>query len=188
MDNEVNKYATNLVYLTTSSSENKIENSIIDSIFNNGLPKRADIYWFVHVNILDEPYAQSYSVKTVIKNDVYFVEFNLGFREEPRIGYYFKQVVNDLIESKEVSITDSCEKMYQKSSIGDFRFVVMDSFLSYDNKLSFWKNFIMKSYYNLKLFTVKESINFGLDKNSLQVEKYPLIMKPYTQNILLRKN
>ena len=187
VDENIPKYATNLVYLTTSNSEKKIEKTIIDSILKFGLPKRADIYWFVHVNILDEPYAQKYSVDTIIKNDVYYVQFDLGFREEPRVGYYFKQVVNDMIEREEIDIIDSLEQAYQQNKIGDFKFILMDSFLSYDNRIPFWKNFIMKAYYNLRYLSVKDHINFGLDKSHLEVEQYPLVVVPFIQNKLERK-
>ncbi|WP_261512518.1 KUP/HAK/KT family potassium transporter [Chryseobacterium paludis] len=187
VDENIPKYATNLVYLTNSNSEKKIEKTIIDSILKFGLPKRADIYWFVHVNILDEPYAQKYSVDTIIKNDVYYVQFDLGFREEPRVGYYFKQVVNDMIEKEEIDIIDSLEQAYQQNKIGDFKFILMDSFLSYDNRIPFWKNFIMKAYYNLRYLSVKDHINFGLDKSHLEVEQYPLVVVPFIQNKLERK-
>lgn len=186
-DERVHKYATNLVYLTTSNSERKIEKTIIHSILYHGLPKRADIYWFVHVNILDVPYEQSYSVDTIIKNDVYFIEFNLGFREEPRIGYYFRQVVNEMLKQQEVDFLGSSEQHYQQNSIGDFRFVVMDSFLSYDNQMPFWKNFIMKSYYNLRHMSVKEHVNFELDRSHVEIEKYPLVVVPYSNNTLIRR-
>ncbi|MCC7030788.1 MAG: KUP/HAK/KT family potassium transporter [Chitinophagaceae bacterium] len=186
-DESIHKYATNLVYLTTSNTERKIEQTIMNSILHQGIPKRADIYWFVHVNILDQPYGQSYSVDTLVKNDVYFIEFSLGFREEPRIGYYFKQVVREMLANNEVDYLDSNVKEYQQNVIGDFRFVVMDSILSYDNQMPFWKNFIMKSYYNLRYLSVKEHVNFGLDRSHVDIEKYPLVVVPFTHNKLIRK-
>src|SRR5688572_32159296 len=94
LDENIPKYATNLVYLTSSGTPRKIEKTAIDSILSRS-PKRADIYWFVHVNVLDEPYAMNYHVDTLVKDDVYFIEFNLGFRIEPRIDYYFRQVANE---------------------------------------------------------------------------------------------
>jgi len=159
----------------------------MDSILKFGLPKRADIYWFVHVNILDEPYLQRYSVETVIRNDVYYIQFDLGFREDPRIGYYFKQVINDMIEKNEVDVEDSLEQAYQQNKIGDFKFMIMDSFLSYDNRMPFWKNFVMKGYYNLRYFSVKDYINFGLDRSNIETEKYPLVIVPFAENKLERK-
>ncbi|MBO9634641.1 MAG: KUP/HAK/KT family potassium transporter, partial [Chitinophagaceae bacterium] len=136
IDEHIPKYATNLVYLTASGSSRKIEQTAIDSILKRA-PKRADIYWFVHINVLDEPYAMRYHVHTIVKNDVYFVEFNLGFRIDPRIDYYFKQVVEDLVKSNEVDISERYEQSYQNSKIGDFKFLVLDSFLSFENDMPF---------------------------------------------------
>ena len=187
IDEHIPKLSTNLVYLTASSSHSKLEKTIIDSILHIGMPKRADIYWFVHINVTDEPHTLSYRIDTIVKNDVYFIEFNLGFRIDPRINYYFKQVVKEMIQSKEVDISTSCELYYQQSEIGDYKFVTMGSFLSFDNEIPFWKNFIMKSFYNLKYLAVKEYINFGLDKNNLVVEKYPLVVVPFVDNKLIRQ-
>ncbi|MBC7935441.1 MAG: KUP/HAK/KT family potassium transporter [Rhizobacter sp.] len=186
-DEDIPKFSTNLVYLTSSSTPRKIEQTVLNSILHNGTPKRADIYWFIHVNVLDEPYAMRYSVDTVVKNDVYFIEFNLGFRIEPRIDYYFKYVVNNMIKEKEVDISGRSEYDYQLSKMGDFRFVVMDSFLSFENDMPAWKNFVMKSFYNLRYMSVKEHINFGLDKSNLVLEKYPLVISPVQHPPLIRE-
>lgn len=185
-DENIPKYSTNLVYLTSSGTPRKIEKTAIDSILSKS-PKRADIYWFVHVNVLDEPYTMRYHVDTIVKNDVYFVEFNLGFRINPRIDYFFRQVINDLVESKEVDVSERREQCYQESRIGDFRFLVMDSFLSFDNDMSLWKNFLMKSYFNLKYLGVKESVNFGLDPSNVTIEKYPVVVNPVIHSPLVRE-
>jgi KUP system potassium uptake protein len=184
-DEHIPKYATNLVYLTASGSSRKIEKTAIDSILRRA-PKRADIYWFVHVNVLDEPYAMRYHVHTIVKNDVYFVEFNLGFRIDPRIDFYFRQVVEDLVKSNEVDVSERYEQSYQDSKIGDFRFLVLDSFLSFENDMPFFKSFVMKSYFNLKLLSVKEAVNFGLDPSNVTVEKYPLVVTPVQLPRLIR--
>ncbi len=53
-DRGVAKYATHLVYLTSANNPKEIEHKIIYSILNKK-PKRADIYWFVHVDTMDDP-------------------------------------------------------------------------------------------------------------------------------------
>jgi KUP system potassium uptake protein len=176
-DTNIAKYATNLAYLTASGSTHKIEKTAIDSIFSRS-PKRADIYWFLHVNVLDEPYALRYRVDTIIPNDVYFVTFNFGFRIEPRLDYYFGQVVSDLVKSGEVDVSTRQEQYYQQSRIGDFRFLLMEPFLSFENDMPYWKRFIMRSYFNLKYVSVKESVNFGLDRSNVTVESYPIVVSP----------
>ncbi len=187
IDESIPKFATNLVFLTAAKSKGKVEQNVIDSILNQGTPKRADIYWFVHVHVTNDPYGLNYEVDTLVKNDLYFIEFNLGFREEPRIDFYFRQVVSEMIENKEVDVSERREFQYQKNTIGDFKFVVRDSFLSFDNHMTFWKNFVMKSFYNLKHLSVKEEVNFGLDRSNLVVEKYPLIVSPCETTQLVRK-
>ncbi len=185
-DEKIPKYATNLVYLTSSGSPRKVEQTAIDSILS-GSPKRADIYWFVHVNVLDEPYALRYQVDTFAKNDVYFITFNLGFRVDPRVGYYFRQVVAELVKTGEVDVSERHEQYYQESEIGDFRFLVLESFLSFDNDMSFRKNFVMKSFFNLKLLSVKEMVNFGLDPSNVTIEKYPIVVTPVEYEKLVRE-
>lgn len=188
-DTGIPKYATNIVFLTYSKSLHKLEKNLINSIFNYGTPKRADNYWFVHVNVLDEPYGVNYEIDTIVKDDIYFINFDLGFREEPRLDLFFREVVKEMIKNKEVNLQESNEFKYKhSSSIGDFKFVVRDSFLSYDNNMPFWKNFIMKSYYNLKYLAVKEEINFGLDQSNLIIEKYPLVVTLHKGSKLKRKS
>jgi len=186
IDEKIPKYATNLVYLTSSGSPRKVEQTAIDSILS-GSPKRADIYWFVHVNVLDEPYALRYQVDTFAKNDVYFITLNLGFRVDPRVGYYFRQVVAELVKSGEVDVSERHEQYYQESEIGDFRFLVLESFLSFDNDMSFRNNFVMKSFFNLKLLSVKEMVNFGLDPSNVTIEKYPIVVTPVEYEKLERE-
>ena len=185
-DENIPKFTTNLVFLTSSNSHGKIEQSVIDSILNTGTPKRADVYWFIHVNVTNEPYGLNYNVETIVKDDIYQIVFNLGFRIEPRIDYYFREVIAEMVSNKEVNLSNSKEIKYQKHAFGDFKFVVRNSFLSYDNNMPFWKNIIMKSYYNLKYLSVKEQINFGLDKSNFIVEKFPLIVIPFNENKLIR--
>jgi KUP system potassium uptake protein len=184
-DDDIQKYATNLVYLTTSASHRQIEKTAIYSILA-GLPKRADVYWFVHVNVLDEPYALRYKVDTIAKNDVYFIEFNLGFRVDPRIDFYFRQVLHELVQTKEVDLSDSEELEYQQTKIGDIRFLILDSFLSFDNDMPFWKNLLVRSYFNLKSIGVKEAANFGLDESNVTIEKYPVVVTPVVPQPLER--
>lgn len=186
MDNNIPKYTTNLVYLTSSGSCRQVEKTAINSILAKS-PKRADIYWFVHVNVLDEPYAMRYHVDTIVKNDVYFIEFNLGFRVDPRIDYYFRQVVNELVDAGEVDVSERYEKYYQENKIGDYCFLLSDSFLSFENDMPFWKNLLMKSYFTLKHLSVKESVNFGLDLSNVTVEKYPIVVTPVVHPPLIRE-
>jgi KUP system potassium uptake protein len=176
-DESIPKYATHLVFMTSAERTSEIESKIIYSIFQKR-PKRADIYWFIHVNTVDEPYTMEYKVKVLASQDVVRIDFNLGFRVEQRINLFFRKVVEDLVKNKEVDITSRYSSLNKQNLIGDFRFVVLEKFLSYENDLPFWENTIMQSYFNIKQFTTSEGKWFGLDTSSVKIEKVPLIIKP----------
>jgi len=179
-DTSVPKYATHLVYLTSANNPKEIEHKIIYSILS-GKPKRADIFWFVHVDTLDDPYTCEYTVEHIIPNDIIRVEFRLGFRMAPRINLMFKKVVEDLVANREVNVTSRYESQQRNNVVGDFRFVVMEKFLSQDNELPFFERVIMKLYFWLKEISLSEEKGFGLEQNTVQVEKFPLIIAPVSK-------
>jgi len=176
-DHSINKYATHLVYLSSANNPKEIEYKIIHSILNKK-PKRADIYWFVHVDTLDDPYTCKYEVQTIIPNEVIRVEFSLGFRVQPKINLMFRKVVEDMVANKEVNITSRYESLARNNIAGDFEFVVMEKFLSQDNELPFWERVVMKLYFILKEVSLSEERGFGLDASNVTVEKFPLVVAP----------
>ena len=176
-DQSINKYATHLVYLSSANNPKEIEYKIIHSILNKK-PKRADIYWFVHVDTLDEPYTCEYEVQTIIPNEVIRVEFRLGFRVQPKINLMFRKVVEDMVANKEVNITSRYESLQRNNIAGDFEFIVMEKFLSQDNELPFWERVVMKLYFWLKEISLSEEKGFGLDASNVTVEKFPLVVAP----------
>lgn len=184
-DRTVPKYATHLVYMTSANNPKEIEHKIIFSILNRK-PKRADIYWFVHVDTLDDPYTCEYTVDHIIPNDIIRVEFRLGFRVEPRINLMFRKVVADLVANKEVNITSRYESLERNNVVGDFQFIVMEKYLSQDNELPIMERMIMKLYFWLKEISLSEERGFGLDSASVTVEKFPLIVSPVT-NLKLKR-
>ena len=176
-DKSIAKYATHLVYLTSADNPKEIEHKIIYSILNRK-PKRADIYWFVHVDTQDEPYKADYSVQTIIPNEVIRVDLRLGFRMEPRINLMFKKVVQDMVANKEVNIVSRYESLQKSNVVGDFQFIVMEKFLSQDNELPIFERLIMKMYFWLKTASLSEERGFGLEQSNVTVEKFPLIVAP----------
>ncbi len=184
-DRSVPKYATHLVYLTSADNPKEIEHKIIYSILNKK-PKRADIYWFVHVDTLDDPYTSEYKVDHIIPNDIIRVEFRLGFRVEPRINLMFRKVVEDLVANREVNITSRYESLERSNIVGDFQFIVMEKYLSQDNDLPIIERMIMKLYFWLKEISLSEERGFGLDVSNVTIEKFPLIVAPVTNMKLKR--
>jgi len=184
-DKAVPKYATHLIYLTSANNPKEIEHKIIYSILNKK-PKRADIYWFVHVDTMDDPYTCEYKVDHIIPNDIIRIDFRLGFRMEPRINLMFRKVVEDLVANKEVNIISRYESLASSNTVGDFQFMVMEKYLSQDNELPFIERVIMKFHFWLKEHSLSEERGFGLDQANVTVEKFPLIVSPVT-NLKLRR-
>ena len=184
-DKSVPKFATHLIYLTSANNPKEIEHKIIYSILSKK-PKRADIYWLVHVDTMDDPYTCEYKVEHIIPNDIIRVDFRLGFRMEPRINLMFRKVVEDLVANKEVNIWSRYESQPNSSNIGDFQFIVMEKYLSQDNELPFVERIIMKFYFWLKEISLSEERGFGLDPANVTIEKFPLIVAPVTKLTLKR--
>lgn len=176
-DKSIPKYATHLVYLTSADFAKEIEHKIIYSILTRK-PKRADIYWLIHVRTMDDPYTSEYSVKHIVPNDLIRVEFRLGFRVPPRLNLMFRKVVQDLVARSEVNITSRYESLQKNNRVGDFQFVVMEKFLSPDNELPFMERMTMKLHFWLRKISLSEERGFGLDASNVTVEKFPLIVSP----------
>lgn len=184
-DLSIPKYASHLIFMSNALRANEIESKIIYSILQKR-PKRADIYWFVHVDTVDEPYTMEYKVNIIAPDDIIKVNFRLGFRVEQRINLYFRKVVEDMVKNGEVDITSKYESLNKHNVIGDFRFVVLEKFLSYENQLPIFENLIMKAYFAIKGFTPSEDKWFGLDSSSVKVEKVPLIIRS-ADNVVLKR-
>ncbi|NDI98500.1 KUP/HAK/KT family potassium transporter [Flavobacterium sp. LaA7.5] len=184
-DLSIPKYATHLVYLTNAQFSDEIESKVLYSILQKR-PKRADLYWFLHVNVVDEPYRMDYRVREIIENDVIRVDFYLGFRVAPRINLLFKEVVKDMVERGEVDITSRYESLNRNNVIGDFKFVIIEKFMSYDNELPWYERIILDIYQLLKKVSLSEGRAFGLDSSSVKVEKFPIVIHPPEDVMLTR--
>lgn len=174
-DETVAKNSTHLVYLTSANFDNQLETKIIYSLFQKQ-PKRADVYWYLHVDVLDTPYTMEYKVIELVKEHVFRIDFRLGFRIEPKINLFFRQVVENMVERGEVDITSRYESLNKENVTGDFRFVVLEKYLSHDNTLSFIDKVVMDLYAELKKLSLSEERGFGLDTSSVTVEKVPMVV------------
>jgi KUP system potassium uptake protein len=184
-DESISKYATHLVFLTSAERASEIEQKIIYSIFQKR-PKRADIYWFIHVDTTDEPYTMEYKVTELAHDDVFRINFRLGFRVQQRINLFFRKVVEDLVRNKEVDITSRYASLSQRHVVGDFRFVVLEKYLSVENDFPTQEKLVMQAYFYIKQFISGEAQYFGLDTSSVKMEKVPLVIAPVREVALTR--
>jgi KUP system potassium uptake protein len=176
-DLTIPKYATHLVYMTNANRVDEIEEKVLYSILQKR-PKRADIYWFIHVNILNEPYKTEYKVTEIVKDDIIRIDFNLGFREPTKINIMFKEVVKDMVKNGEVDITSRYESLNRNNIIGDFKFVLSEKFLSNDSDMLWHEKLVMNTYFFIKKLSLSEEGAFGLDSSSVKIEKFPMVLHP----------
>jgi KUP system potassium uptake protein len=187
VDQSLPKFATNLVFLSTSPKETEIEYKIIYSILQKQ-PKRADNYWFVHVHVTKSPYTCEYKVDTIAKDDVYRITFYLGFKVEEKISQFLRIVIEDMVKKGEVNINSRYHSLKENNIAGDFRFVILEEVLSTENQLSFKDRLAIKINLWLKNITTTPEKWFNLDTNLVMVEKVPLIIKTGNKSELVRIN
>ena len=174
IDESVTKVATNLVYFTDSGNPKLVENAIIHSIFRK-TPKRADLYYLLHVVTTDEPYTKAYHAEVILPDDLVRIEFRLGFRVDHAINYMFRQVVTDLVAAGELDITSRYVSLRDENQVGDFQFVILNRTLPYAQSLSGWQRLAARVSGALRRLGSSQQESFGLDNSSLTIENIPLL-------------
>jgi KUP system potassium uptake protein len=176
-DKDFPKYATHLVYLTKADFDGEIEKRIMHSILHRK-PKRAEVYWFVHIDRADAPYTMEYSTKELVHEKIIRVDFKLGFRVQPRINLLFKRVMQEMYQQSELSIENEYESLDKNTFHADITYVIIETFLSVENEFSLKDGFIMDSYFSIKNFSQSDQKAFGLDSASTVLEYVPLVINP----------
>lgn len=175
-DVTVPQYATNLVYLTGANSPEKIESKIIYSLFYK-LPKRADVYWFIHVHLMDEPYTNYHNYRVLVPQKVYWVDFYLGFRVEPRINRLFMEVVEELACNHQIDVISRHPSLRDHNLRADFRFVVNHSVITDEYDFPSVDKFVMDVYTLLRNISLSEVRAYELDTSAVTIETVPMILK-----------
>jgi KUP system potassium uptake protein len=173
-DDEIPKFSTHLIYLTKANHREQIEEKIIKSIFSKK-PKRADVYWFLHINRTDKPYTLSYEVTELLDDKVIKVSINVGFRIQPRSELFFKRIVQELVANKELNLHIRPDGSTRYNPEPDFKFVIIEKFLSVENEFTLREGLLLNSYFFLKYLGQSDEKAFGLDKNDVEVEQVPLV-------------
>jgi KUP system potassium uptake protein len=185
-DDAIPKFATHLVYLTKADRRHEIEEKIIKSIFAKK-PKRADVYWFVHIHRTTEPYTLSYNVTELLDDKVIKVNINVGFRVQPKTELYFKKIVKELVLNKELNLHIRPDGSTKYNSEPDFKFVVIEKFLSVENEFTLRDGLLLNAYFKLKHLGQSDEKAFGLDKSDVIIEDIPLIYQPQNHVNLIRE-
>lgn len=184
-DDAIPKFATHLIYLTKADRRHEVEEKIIKSIFSKK-PKRADVYWFVHIDRTTEPYTLSYDVTELVDDKVMKVTIHVGFRIQPRTELYFKRIVQELVKNKELNLHIRPDGSSKYNNEPDYKFVVIEKFLSVENEFSLREGVLLNTYFFLKRLSLSDEKAFGLDKSDVAVEQVPLVYNAVEQIDLKR--
>lgn len=176
-DDDIPKFSTHLIYLTKADHRSQIEEKVVKSIFSKK-PKRADVYWFLHLNRTDSPYTLNYEVSELLDDKVIRIDINLGFRVQPRTELFFKKIVQDLVKNKELNLHIRPDGSTKYNPEPDFKFVVIEKFLSLENEFTLREGLLLNSYFFLKKLSQSDEKAFGLDKSDIVVEDVPLLVQP----------
>jgi KUP system potassium uptake protein len=173
IDESVPKTATNLVYIIKANRHDQVESKVIFSIFQK-LPKRADTYWFLHVDRINEPDKFEYQVTQIIPGLLIRVDFQIGFKVEPKINLYFKEVLEDMIESGEIKLESSFDSLRKHSLPADFKYVLIDRVMPRDYKLSSIENFTLSLHSLSRLLCISDVKALQLDSSNTIEEQVPI--------------
>lgn len=184
-DETIPKFSTHLIYLTKANNRHEIEEKIIKSIFSKK-PKRADVYWFLHIHRTEQPYTLNYDVSELIDDKVIKINIYVGFRIQPRTELYFKKIVQDLVQDKKLNLHIRPDGSSKYNNEPDFKFVVIEKFLSVENEFALREGILLNSYFFLKQLGQRDEKAFGLDKSDVVIEHVPLIYQ-HIQNITLTR-
>lgn len=176
-DRTIPKEATNLVYLAVADSKRYIDSNIIYSIFKKR-PKRADIYWFLHVDTVDTPYTSKYSVDTIIPKKCFFVRMRLGFKTDHRVNLLFNKIIHEMADSGEIDLVSPYPSLHKYSMMGDFKFVIIHSWASSDSEVSTFNRLIIQGYRLLKEHSLSTEELYGVEAANLEIEKVPIQVGP----------
>jgi KUP system potassium uptake protein len=185
-DTSIPKFSTHLIYLTKANHRHEIEEKIIRSIFSRK-PKRADFYWFVHINRTEEPYTLTYNVTELVEKKVVKININVGFRIQPKTELYFKRIIQGLMADNEMDLKELSMGLTKYSSEPDFKFIVIEKFLSVENEFSLRDGLLLNSYFLLKRMGQSDEKAFGLDKCDVEVEYVPLVFQQAVKVELTRE-
>jgi KUP system potassium uptake protein len=176
-DTTIPKEATNLVYLAVADSKRYIDSNIIYSIFKKR-PKRADIYWFLHVDTVDSPFTSKYSVDTIIPKKCFFIRMRLGFKTDHRVNLLFNKIIHEMADSGEIDLVSPYPSLHKYSMMGDFKFVIIHSWASSDSEVSSFDRLIIQGYRLLKEHSLSTEELYGIEAANLEIEKVPIQVGP----------
>ncbi len=174
-DSAIPKYASNLIYISHSERSDMVESKVLYSIINKR-PKRADHYWLLHVENTNDPDQLEYTFTTLIPDTLFRVNIKIGFRIQPRLSVYLRQIVEDAVAAGKLDLTSTYPSLRRHGIPGDFHFVIIHRIFSPDSACSRADSAVMRLRDMVKHLGIPDTVAFGLDTSYVTVENVPLII------------
>jgi KUP system potassium uptake protein len=186
-DTTIPKEATNLVYMCVADTNRYIDSNIIYSIFRKR-PKRADVYWFLHVDTVDSPFTSKYSVNTIIPKKCFFVRIKLGFKADHRVNLLFNKILHEMTENAEIDLVSHYDSLRKHSMPADFKYVILHSLASVDSEISTFDNLVISGYRFIKSWSLSTEEQYGLELANVEVETVPIMVGPQAKVKIKREH
>ena len=174
-DREIAKHASNLVYLSRSEDKRMIETKLIYSIINKQ-PKRADHYWFIHIDYVDAPDMLEYTVDTVVPRTMFIVTMHIGYRVDPKVSVYLRQIIEDMVKRDELDLVSQYPSLQKAGIPGDFRFIMLHRVFSPTSNCKRGEAALMRAHDKIKKLGISDYLALGLDTSVISTETVPLIL------------
>ena len=174
-DTSMPMLCNNLVYLERQGESGTIDRDILYSILDKD-PKRAQAYWFVSVDVMDEPDLLQYEVDTYGTDFIFRIRLKLGFKCDQRINIYLRQIVQDLQASGDLPLQDKKYSIYGKSTVGTFKFCVIHKAVPHKAELGGFDRTILSTKYTIRKLIGSQPKWYGLDTAIVITERVPMIV------------
>jgi KUP system potassium uptake protein len=185
-DQTIPKEASHLVYLAMANDKRLIDSNIMYSILRKR-PKRADVYWFVHVDICDEPYHKTYHVDAIVPHKIFFVHLKFGFKVAHKVNVMFREIVEQMMDANEVSIVSPYPSLAKHNLPADFKFILLHTRVSADTELSAFERWVVRTYRLIKKVSLPAFEDFGLEVSNIEEEVVPILVGPKAEIKLKRE-
>ncbi|MBU5980136.1 KUP/HAK/KT family potassium transporter [Lactobacillus helveticus] len=174
-DEDYPTYATNLVYMANVKYNKFIKREILYSILDKR-PKRAKAYWFVTVNVTNEPFTAEYAVNTYGTKNVINIQLYLGFKKQTSVNVYIRQIVHDLIADGTIEPQPQEYTTTPGRDVGDFSFVIVNDVISPQTQLVGYEKWLVEARVRLQNLSSNPASWFGLEYADTVIERVPLIL------------
>lgn len=166
---------TNVVFMVPKLQDDQIGQQFIYSILDKR-PKRAKVYWFVNVEVTDEPYTKKYEVSMADTDFIVKLKLYLGFRVPQEVNLYIRQIIQELMKDGRLPLQPQRYSLTPGRNVGDFQFVMIEEELSNATALSKWQKQVMQTKLFIKRHTISPERWFGLEYSDVVHETVPLVI------------